>query len=242
MMVDEYTYFRAEGASLVAAQTVAKSRARVTSIHRALCARFGADDIFTGRDEGAGEQAAPRLYCLVFGKGKAPAGWDHSPEVARNDFGDYLLPPEGSSDRMHLDFQLGLAAAAARKSTLEAVFDCAPMPRRHLEPGIYSNAFVRRRTWIYEWTGVSSRVPAQDEGKLRGEGFVSGSNNGVSFPERLEMMELCGDYYIRVPNGRDGAPLFTPPDARRMEYREMIMLDAREHARRHPPLRPPSIH
>lgn len=232
-MTREYSYFRAEGASLSAIETVEESRAELKALQENICKKFGAGYVSARFDDDN------RFVIRFFDFGEAkdpPEGWviknrQMSQDGERQ---EALLakPAPGSADEFHVANMAGLMARAARNSRLEGVFGCGDMPMRDMPAGRYSGAFVRSAT-----CEDRMKAPEDAPGKISDTTtFIFYSNGAGRGSDPLDAVKMNGSWYIRVPN-KNGSdePVFVPPDAVPVSYGDMIKADRAEWNRLHPP-------
>jgi len=211
----EYSYFRAEGLSLVAMRRFAEAQAEDTEMRKAVCARFGADTLMGGYDVKRGDF---RVHALFFQPPEQPVpeGWKiinaQSPTMV------FALPAPGSADDFTLTALTGLMLRASRHSRLETLFGWDEMHYKELPAGNYSAAFVVHQTL---------KTPdAKPEGRLQAGRFMTYSNSPIRSYEPLASLKIGEDWYIRVPNIPGTAtPFFTPPEARPVDYDTMLKVD-----------------
>lgn len=237
----EYSYFRAEGLSLSAIETVEEAKQELQELKRKLCSAYKADEMMGWVDKTSGRF---KVFCFIFRPpAEPPEGWKDTQERQMTYDNSrvqtiFSLPAEGSSEQFHVASVCGLMERAARNCRLEDVFGCGDMPMRELPAGSYSGQFVRQ---------ASFKDPAKPlpEGKLRDQTTMCfGSNGAIRGSDSLDYMELNSTWYIRVPNAKDtGQPVFVPPDARPVDYDDMLLADMMEyHNRFSRPRHYPSIH
>lgn len=223
MTPSDYSYFRAEGASLTAIETVVAARAEIAALERALADRFGARSAKGWADRETGRY---KMQFFHFeSPNKAPDGW--VPAFKGGHDTDFAMPPEGSADAFTVANVAGLLERAARRETLEKFFATGDMPMRTMPANSFTSMyFVRFR----QADAGAEKPPGQLSDPFSGVMSV-GSEYQAADP--MSFMKLEGDYYIRVPNkkGTD-APVFTPPDAVAVDYDAMRELDKREQAER----------
>jgi hypothetical protein len=233
----EYSYFRVEGRSLTAIETVVEAREELEGFRQKIFEKYGAGEILTA----AGEGGRLRVSGLVFySEDKLPAGWD----LRRHERdGRFIaakgLPTEGSPAAFFLANMVGLMERASRQSRLEDVLGCGEMPMTSRPAGHYIESFVRRMT-LQEGGAAMSAGQIKD-----GVTGCTYSNSPISTSDPLDFAKLDGAWYIRVPN-QPGTeqPHFLPPDAVPMPYQKMREADRAEWNQRHG-IRPynfPGIH
>lgn len=211
----EYSYFRAEGLSLVAVQRLAEARAEDAGMRQAICARFGAESLMGGFDAKRGDFRVNALFFQPPDQ-PVPPGWkiinEQSPSLV------FALPEPGSADDFTLTALTGLMLRASRQSRLETLFGCGEMPYKELPAGSYSAAFVQHQTL---------KAPgAKPEGRLQDGRFMTYSNSPIRGSDPLASVRIGEDWYIRVPNiAGTATPCFTPPEARLVDYDAMLKIE-----------------
>jgi hypothetical protein len=217
-MTAEYSYFRAEGSSREAVDTVLEAKKEQDELRRKLCDKFGAEELFGGLRDPSGSFM---LVCFIFSENKPPPeGWVDT--QARTGSTIYAKPAPGSVDHFHVASITGLMERAIRQSRLEGVFGCGDMPMKDRPAGGRSGAFVR-----YSTMEDAEHRPGKRPGFLAdGVTFLFGSNAPTKSSDPLSMLEMQGEWYIRVPNraGSDD-PIFIPPDAAPVSYDKMLEID-----------------
>ncbi|TAL37856.1 MAG: hypothetical protein EPN97_04490 [Alphaproteobacteria bacterium] len=229
----EYSYFRAEGASLSAIETVEESKAELKSLEDRICRKFGARYVSARFDDDN------RFVIRFFDFGQAkdpPEGW-----VIKNRQMSYdgerqeaLLakPAPGSADEFHIVSMAGLMERAARHARLENVLGSGDMPLREMPEGRYSGSFVRSSSCEDKMKSpddLPGRIPDTTT-------FMFSSNSAVRGSDPLDAVRMGESWYIRVPNKKGSEePVFVPPDAVPVAYREMREADSAEWDRRNPP-------
>ncbi|MEZ0224994.1 MAG: hypothetical protein ACAH83_10605 [Alphaproteobacteria bacterium] len=231
-MTREYSYFRAEGASLSAIETVEESKVELKELQDKICKKFGAEYVSARFDEDN------RFVIRFFDFGGAkdpPEGWviknrQMSQDGERQ---EALLakPAPGSADEFHVVSVAGLMERAARQSRLEGVFGCGDMPMRDMPEGRYSGSFVRASSCEGKATS-----PEDAPGRMADTfTFVFYSSSAMRGSDPLDAVKMDGSWYIRVPNKKGSEePLFVPPDAVPVSYADMIKADNAEWNRRNP--------
>lgn len=220
-MTAEFSYFRAKGASLSAIETVLDARTELAQLKKQLTEQMGADEMMGGLRPG--EERFEVIAFVYHKEEKIPKGWDMQRQMS----GDTLqaafgLPPEGTKEYFNMKAMAGLMERHARNARLEYIFDTGEMPRRSLPAGNISMSFVRYTT------AEDATKPAP--GSLRDSvSFMGYSNSPTTGSNPLDFKKLNGAWYIRVPN-REGTeePIFTPPDAVKTGYDDMIANDMSE--------------
>jgi hypothetical protein len=232
LLMRAYSYFRAEGASLSAIETVLESKADLKVMEEKLRKKFAAEYV-SYRFDDAGRFA---IRFFDFGEAKdPPEGW-----VIKNRQMSYdgtrqeallAMPGPGSPDAFHVASMAGLMERAVRLSRLEGVFGCGDMPIREMPAGKYSGAFVRTSNIAEMNTGENAAGTIPDTTT-----FMFGSNSAIRGSDPLDAAQLDGNWYIRVPNKKGTEqPVFTPPDAVPVSYEKMLEADKAEINRRNPP-------
>jgi len=227
-----YTYFRAEGASQDAVETVQAAMREHDKMRADLCKRFGANDMMGGYDRETGGYRLSAFYFSPKNADKVPPDW----EILNRQTDDngalqaiFAKPAAGSKDDFFVADYCGLMLRAAKRSRIENVFGCGEMPMKELPAGSYHSAFVRnsnvnKEPYNYNQEGI---------GRLRDNiTRLFGSNSPCQSGDPIDMMQLMGNWYIRVPNDAAGKPHFTPPDAVEVPLQDMLALDRDEQAAR----------
>jgi hypothetical protein len=236
-MFAEYTYFRAQGQSLSAIETVEEAKAELCELKEKLCRKFGAESVSGWVDRDT-ERFSVQSF-LFRAPQKPPEGWVDSIsggalKATAND-NIHALPAPGSADNFHVAGMAGLMERAGKRAALETALGSGKMPMRDVPEGNYSNIFVRYRTHI-----DPANPPAKPDGtQVDGTRGVVGMSGGkVRIADPLAYKELDGAWYIRVPN-RPGTeiPVFTPPDAVETGYDAMLAADRAEQQQRFNKLR-----
>lgn len=232
MMPGEYSYFRAEGLSLLAVERVNDARAELKDLRKSLLQRFNASDVWGSMRDNAGKYTIGEF--LYYDEAKVPAGWEIRKQMNHDETrveAIFAHPPAGSPDHFNIAAVAGLMTRAAKMQRLETAFGTADMPDRSMPAGRYSGSFVR-----YSSVEDGAREQGKEPGVLRDYyTFLFGSNSPVSGSDPIDHIHLDGNWYLRVPNikGTD-TPAFIPPDAVPMEYAEMLKLDRIENMNRFP--------
>jgi hypothetical protein len=222
----EYSYFRAEGASLDAIETVEESKKEYEAQCQRLCKKFGAEDAWPRFDADTG-----RLTKVTFNFGQAenpPEGWiinnrqmsyDEKSQVAL-----FAQPAPGSADEFHVASIGGLMERSFGKSRLEKVFGTGEMPMKELPAGEYRGEFVRA-------TSFKDRADTRPVGRLPDNVTgCFGSNCAIRSSDLIAAMQLDGQWYLRIPNKKGTEePVFTPPDAVPVPFDDMLALDRKEY-------------
>jgi hypothetical protein len=227
--MEEYSFFRAEGKSYEAIQTVVSAKSEIFRLSRKACDRFGAED-FVADKKSPSFRFSPS-------QGMPPQEWIVKEErLHASGRGDivsiYAVPPKGSAEEDFTNLVSQMMVELEPLTRLEHVLGCGNMPVKHLPAGRYISTFVRNRD-----------VDDNPMGSTRNIGLLKDAFNSCTFSSApisksnpLAFIEFTnGECYIRVPNDDKGKPVFTPPDAVRIDYDEMIRLDKAEHNRRFPP-------
>lgn len=229
-MFAAYSYFRAEGASLTAIETVAEARDELEQMRKKLATHFGADKVTGSISRDTGRFT---IDSFVFEPPKKmPQGWEQA-EVYGAPAGKYGLPKPGSSEHFYMLNMAGLMERAAKRTDLEAVLKSGEMPWRDMQDGQHlSGQFVRY--------AAAREDTAKPSGQLS-DPFAHGismSGGPWKASDSLSYAKLDGGFYIRVPN-RPGTetPAYTPPDAKPVSYDDMLSLDRREQQLRYDKLR-----
>jgi hypothetical protein len=224
----EYSFFRADGASLAAVEAAEEARKEWHMLRKKLKDRFGADEVWGGFDAGTDRYSIEGFYFRP--DRKTPEGWEIEEQM------DYEgkevesrqgMPKSGSPDDFYLKSMSGLMERAARTMTLEGAFGIPAMPMKELPAGEYHGEFVKSQ---------SLKTPeGKPVGRLRDRVTMCfGSNGAGRSSDLMDSMELDGAIYIRVPN-KPGTeePQFVPPDAVPVAYERMLELDAKEYDNRY---------
>lgn len=227
-----YSYFKADGASLDAVETRQAAKKEHDRMRAELCKRFGADDMMGGYDAAEGRYRFITFHFSPANEDKVPADW----EVTTRQTGSngelqalFAKPAAGSKDDFFVTDYCGLMLRTAKRSRIENVFGCGDMPMKELPAGDYHGAFVRNSNvnkdkYNYNQDGI---------GQIRDNvTMVFGSNSACRGSDPIDMMQMMGDWYIRVPNDAAGKPCFVPPDAVEVPLKEMLALDKQERGRR----------
>lgn len=226
-----YSYFRAEGQSLDQVLTVEDAQRTLEKMKRDLCKRFGANELIGGFDAAKGRFRLTTFHFTPAQEGNVPPDWDVSNrQVSGGELqAIFAKPAAGSPDDFFITDYCGLMERAARRSRLENVFGCGDMPMRERGAGHYHTAFVRDRVMNdkpndYNQDGI---------GHIKEHfGFMSYSNSATRGSDPLEVMEMLGNWYIRVPNDENGQPRMTPVDAVQVTVADALALDKEERAQR----------
>ncbi len=226
----EYSYFRAEGLSLVAVETVNEARAELKSLRRNLTERYNAADVWGSLRDGHYEIGE----FLYHDEAKVPAGWDMRKQMSHDQQrvdAIFAQPPAGSPEHFNIAAIAGLMARAATLQRIEAALGIGDMPERSMPAGRYSGSFVR-----YSSVEGSVRVDGQEAGVLRDYyTFMFASNSPVRGGDPIDHIKLDGNWYLRVPNIKGTeTPVCVPADAEKIEYAEMLKLDRIENMNRFP--------
>jgi hypothetical protein len=239
-MPAEYSFFRAEGESLSAIETVEDARRELEALKAKLCAKFGADEVGAWLEKDTGRFTVRSFYFMP--PSEPPEGWvetqkpqmsyDKSRVVVK-----FAKPADGSPDHFHVASIAGLMERHAKNWRLEDVFGCGEMPMKDLPAGEYSGQFVRQATF----KDPANRLP---EGTLRDKVTMCfGSNSACRGSDLIDYMELAGTWYIRVPNKKGAdSPQFIPPDAVPVSFEGMLKAERAELDKRNGPRSYPSIH
>jgi hypothetical protein len=231
-MTAEYSYFRAEGLSLAAVEKVNEARAELKDLRKSLVQRFNASDVWGSmRDDPDKYTIGEFLYR---DEAKVPEGWEVRKQMNYDETrvdAIFAQPPAGSPDHFNIAAVAGLMTRAAKMQRIENALGIPDMPERSLPAGRYSGSFVR-------YSSLEDRAPVagQEAGVLRDYyTFMFASNSPIRGGDPIEHLMLDGDWYLRVPNikGTD-TPAYTPPDAVKMDYAEMLKLDRIENMNRFP--------
>ena len=224
-MPPEYSYFRAEGQSLMAIEQLLMAWDETAALRKKITDHFGADDVsaYVSRETGK-----LKINYLTFNPpNAAPPGWVEVYDAG--DRGRYVLPAPDTADSFYLASMAGLMERTARRQSLEDVLGSPEMTWRDMEDGQRpSQKFVR-------YTMAELAAPEKPSGQIydrvSGTGFVTGAPWRAADP--IVMTGLEEIWYLRVPNkpGTD-IPQFVPPDAVQMSYDTMLMIDKREQVRR----------
>jgi hypothetical protein len=230
LMMREYSYFRAEGASLSAIETAQESRVELEAMKDKLCKKYGAEYVSLRSDE----NGRLTIRFFDFGEAKdAPDGWVITNRQMSNDGlrQEHLLarPAPGSPDAFHLASFAGLMDRACRQSRLEGVFGCGDMPMREMPAGEYSKAFVRSSSCKALMNTQETAAGTMPDTTT----FMLSSNSAVCGSDPLDAVKLDGNWYIRVPNKKGSEePVFIPPDAVPVSYSQMLTIDSAENMSR----------
>lgn len=210
-MIHEYSYFRADGQSQAGVEAVIEAASEYKSMRAALMHDYQASGVVSGMDVHLQRYV---ITALTF-NGAPPAGWQ---AVGKALNGHTIAAPCASSaDGFYLANMAGLMERAARRMQLENVFHCGAMPDKDLPAGVYTRAFIRRTS--------------MDEGRaLQGQMVdmvteVVQSDQPVRLSDPLDFKMMGGKYYIRVPNDAAGKPIFTPPDAHKIEFEAVMKIE-----------------
>ncbi len=231
-MPAEYSYFRAEGLSLAAVETVNEARAELKDLRKSLVQRFNASDVWGSMYDDPDKYTIGEF--LYHDEAKVPQGWEVRKQMNYDETrvdAIFAQPPAGSPDHFNIAAVAGLMTRAARMQRLESAFGIGEMPLRSLPAGRYSGSFVR-----YSSLEETRPPEGQEAGVLRDYyTFMFASNSAVRGGDPIDHIKLDGNWYLRVPNDREtGVPVFVPPDAVPMAYAEMLKLDRIENMNRFP--------
>ncbi len=221
----EYSYFRADGLSLAALDTIKESKEEYDALRRKLCDRFGANEVMAGYDPITGHMSFLAFHFRA--NQKVPEGWKTINEQKSKDGAlqcTFAMPAAGSPDAFHMANIGGLMERAARLTDLEGVFGCRMEPRAY-PAGTFETAFVRQ-SFMTNGPGPIGKLYGQSLG-------IGGSGSPGTASDPIVSMEINGEVYIRVPN-KPGTeePQMLPPDAAPVSYDEMIRTDKAEYDRR----------
>ncbi len=225
--MSEYSYFRAEGYSFEAIDTIVRIENEVEKMYQKLLQDYGADVFFS---------LGSHFELRYPSSDKVP---DDFEIYAFHEKGIFAGPRPGTAAETDLDTRASIMDMLRDSNTLEYFFGCAEpltMPRKELLVSIYSTAFVRSKSYVCEWNDNSDiGKNNKDSGKIKAEKDYSpqGSSCAISPRDNLAFTRLDGNFYIRVPNDAEGKPHFTPDDAVRVKYDEMLKIDQREYDSRH---------
>lgn len=227
-----YSYFKADGASLDAVETMQAAKKEHEKMRAALCKRFGADDMMGWYDKVEGRYLFTSFYFSPASESKVPSDW----EVSNRQTGMngelqaiFAKPAAGSKDDFFVTDYCGLMLRVAKRSHIENVFGIDDMPMKELPAGEYHGAFVRssnvnKDKYNYNQDGI---------GHIKDNVTMCfGSNGACRGSDPIDMMQMMGDWYLRVPNDATGKPYFTPPDSVAVPLKEMLELDKQERAAR----------
>lgn len=219
-MPAEYTYFRAEGASLSAIETITEARQEMAALEKAVCERLDASGVIGAADPQTGRYFIEHIKFDA--PKKPPADWVETIPSGRK----YMMPPSGSPGQFYLADMAGLMERAVKRLGLEAVLKTGEMPMRDMEAGAtVSTAFVRY--------SMAPRAGDKQAGtqSVPGSGGFSVLSGPWKAADPLAFMKLDGDYYIRVPN-RLGTeiPVVTPFHGVAVSYEDVLAADKREQA------------
>lgn len=213
----EYSYFRAAGASLDAVLTIERMTEDVKSVERKLYEKYKAvmASVYPGGK-----------LSMVFNAGASPEGWvDTGMGLGGNKLYESKKPAPGTKDEQYIEALQGIVDGYIGKARLENIFGCDDMPMKDLPANVrYSDKFALYQT-------VEDKDAPQ--GMMRATNAVcSWSNSAIKSSDNLTHLKLCGSYYIRVPNDENGAPRFSPPDAQRIDIEKILEIDAQEFKRK----------
>lgn len=227
-----YSYFKADGASLDAVETMQSAKKEHEKMRKDLCKRFGADDMMGGYDAVEGRYRFHTFYFSPANEDKVPADWDVTTRQTGSN-GElqaiFAKPAAGSKDDFFVTDYCGLMLRAAKRSRIENVFGCGDMPMKELPAGDYHGAFVRNSNvnkdkYNYNQDGI---------GQIKDNVTMCfGSNSACKGSDPIDMMKMMDDWYIRVPNDETGKPHFMPPDALEVSLKDMLALDKQERGQR----------
>lgn len=221
-MTAEYSYFCAEGASLAAIDTIAEAKLEVEDMRWVLCQRYAASAVVGWLDNQTGRYTIHEFHFGI--PSVAPEGWISTrPERQSEGAVERAMPVPGSADHFYITNFAGLIERAAGKQRLEHVLGSGEMAYRDMEARAKtSDRFVR-----YTILGGGE----QPAGEVAQEDFrlftvISGPWKSA---DPLAFQKIGDNFYIRVPN-RHGSdiPQFSPPDAVRIPYDDMLKIDAAE--------------
>lgn len=224
-----YTYFRADGLALDRIETVEASKKELEKMKRDLCKRFGANEVMFTRDAETGRVRINEFYYASVFEKNVPAHWESNRQMSSDGKVQAVFahPPAGSPDAFFLADYAGLMDRAARRMRLETVLESGEMPMKEMPAGSYSGAFVRDRN-VENTADTSRRI-----GSIRDNvTFSFGSNSAIRAGDPLDVMEMMGHWYLRVPNDENGQPRFTPPDSAIVPLAEMMKIDNQERGAR----------
>lgn len=213
----EYSYFRAAGASLDAVLTVERMTEDVKSVEQKLYDKYKAvmASVYPGGK-----------LSMVFNAGASPEDWvDTGRSLGGNTLYESKKPAPGTKDAQYLEALQGIVDGYVGKERLENIFGCGDMPMKSLPANArYSDKFVLYQT-------VEDKDAPQ--GMMRATNATcSWSNSAIRSSDNLTHLKMGGAYYIRVPNDENGAPRFTPPDAEPVDIEEVLEIDALEFRRK----------
>jgi len=225
--MSEYSYFRADGYSLEAVDTIVRIEKEVEKMYQKLLKDYGADEFFS---------LGCHFELRYPTADKVP---DDFEVQAIHEKGIFVSPKAGTAEETDLDTRSSIMDMLRHSNTLEYFFGCAEplmMPRKELPAGVYSTVFVRSKSYVCEYNRSNVGKNNEDSGKIKSAmDSVGGSSCATSPRDCLAFARLDGNWYIRVPNDAKGQPHFTPPDAVPVKYAEMLKIDQREYDLRHRP-------
>ena len=224
----EYSYFRAQGQSLIAVEKVEAANKAWEKMQQKIRDRFGATDILTSCDR----NVPFRIIGLLIKKEKTPDDWQQTSSIINQDL-NVVRPPKGSEDAFFLDVLEAQMARHMAQNTLHKALNIPEMPMKKLPAGSYSSSFVRKVTHIAPYAAFNVAEP-WDHGKAQDKYFIGGSSVALSNSDPVCHHRYGDDYFIRVPNDASGQPLFIPPDAMAVAYDEMLDIDRKDYNKRRP--------
>ena len=221
-MTAQYSYFRADGASLAAIATIAEAKLEVEEMRWLLCQRYGASSVTGWLDSQTGRYT---IHEFQFGiPSVAPEGWVSTrPERQTDGAPERAIPAAGSADHFYINNFAGLIERAAGKQRLEHVLGSGEMPFRDMAAKAKTSDRFVRYTMLGGGDKPAGEVAQED---FRLFTVISGPWQSA---DPLAHQKMGDDFYIRVPNRADTEiPQFTPPDAVRISYDDMLKIDAAE--------------
>lgn len=221
MSREEYSYFRAEGLSLSAVRRVVNAKNTIGKIEKSVCSIFTTVDCRIEKDA---------IHIQFPSDAHVPQGWTivehrlYGTEIGITNR-PYAVPPVNAREALLLEQMHSLAGQALRERKLEDIFCCGNMPAKTLPAGHYSDRFVQQQ----EWKEPTHPAMMRREGYLT-EQFSKCTYSASTYmkPDNLTFLEISGEYYIRVPNGTDGKPVFLPPESVHVALSDMLDLDRTE--------------
>ncbi|MDF3025189.1 MAG: hypothetical protein K0R10_2550 [Alphaproteobacteria bacterium] len=113
-MTAEYSYFRAEGASLAAIDTIAEAKLEVEDMRWLLCQRYAASAVVGWLDSQTGRYTIHEFHFGI--PSVAPEGWISTrPERQSEGAVERAMPVPGSADHFYITNFAGLIERAAGK-------------------------------------------------------------------------------------------------------------------------------
>jgi hypothetical protein len=238
-MTEEFSYFRASGASLAALRDFEQVLQIRETLLGGLARKFGANKVVTGPEDGTleDEDNVDSVHVITHfefdDEKKLPPGWTAGLKLAKT---VYAFPPEGTPDHaLVLEVERKAETAGVLKeiplhNMLSADNSIDNWNRDHakLVPVEKSSvAFVRSHALLPENQGGFRAGVLEDHVSVRPAEYPY-----PSFIPRIsaDYMQMMGDYYIRIPNTSetDGKPVFLPSEAVPVSFDQMLALDHQE--------------